>query len=128
LSIKSIPRWQYRKLLKHDITLHKLTLSSIGDDEYDQKQESYTSYSIKGEVQPITLEELARLPPGIYKEGDAWLYVLPYYILKGETIVVENDDEITCEDVRYMVERVEDHYQGNNIVWRRCYLKRVSGE
>ena len=110
------------------MTLHKTTLVDVGDNEYDQKTETYIDYPIKAELQPITLEELATLPPGLYREGDAWCYVLPYYYLKGQTVTVENEDEITCEDVRYEVEKIEDHYQGNTCVWRRCYCRRISGE
>lgn len=128
MSIKSIPRWQYRKTLRHDITLYKTTMTTIGDDEYDQKTETYQSYSIKAEVQPITLNELKDMPPGLMNLGDAWGYFLPSYYIQGQTITVEPEDEILCETIRYEVVKVEDHYQGNSIVWRRCYLRRISGE
>ena len=128
--IKTTPSWRMGKMLRHTLTLHKVTETPIGDigdqyDEYRQVTESETTYSIKGEVQPITLERLAWLPPGTAQLGDAFGYFKPSYKKLGSDITVDLKDYITCEGVKYLVERLEDFYHGNNMVYTRAYLRRV---
>lgn len=129
--MKSIPRIQLKKLLKHEVTLGKFTegnLSGDPDNIYDQHGETFTTHTILCEIQPITMEDETSAVPGILHAGDAWGFFLPYYWIEGEQITIDPEDHITCEGVTYAVARTEDHYQGNNIVWRRAYLRRVTGE
>jgi len=128
--IKTRPSWQIGKMLRHKMTLHKITKTAIGEtgdqyDEYHQVTESEVTYSIKGEVQPITLERLTWLPPGSARLGDAFGYFKSSYKKLGSDISVELEDYITCENVKYLVERFEDFYHGDNIVYRRAYLRRI---
>lgn len=128
-----------KKMLKHDVQLLKLTLSpetfptsdtSIYDTEgiHAQKEELFNTFNIQAEIQPITMEDEIQAVPGLLHAGDAWGFFLAYYDLEGDQITVDPEDQIICESILYEVVRIEDHYQGNNIVWRRAYLRRVSGE
>lgn len=138
MSIKSIPRIQLKKLLRHEVTLYKLpddflssnTFHLSGDplNIYGVRGETFQTYTIKAEIQPITMEDEAQAIPGLIHTGDAWGFFLPYYELEGEEISVEPEDQIKCEGITYEVARIEDHYQGNNIVWRRAYLRRIVAE
>lgn len=117
-------------MLRHTVTLHKVTKTPIGEigdqyDEYHQVTETEVTYSIKGEIQPITLERLTWLPPGTARVGDAFGYFKRSYKKLGSDISVELDDYITCETVKYLVQRLEDFYHGNNIVFTRAYLRRL---
>jgi len=130
MTVKSTPAWLMGKMLRHKVTLHKITETLIGEtgdqyDEYSQTTESEVTYSIKAEIQPITLERLAWLPPGTASLGDAFGYFKPTYKKLGSDISVELKDYITCEGVKYLVERIEDFYHGNNIHHRRAYLRRL---
>ena len=128
--IKTTPAWRMGKMLRHTVTLHKVTKTPIGEigdqyDEYHQVTETEVTYSIKGEIQPITLERLTWLPPGTARVGDAFGYFKQSYKKLGSDISVELDDYITCETVKYLVQRLEDFYHGNNIVFTRAYLRRL---
>jgi len=126
-------------MLRHKVKLCKLTLSpttfpasdpSIYDTQgiHAQKEETFNTFDITAEIQPITLEDELQAVPGLLHTGDAWGFFLPYYILQESKVTVDPEDKIICENVRYEVRRIEDHYDGNNIVWRRAYLVRITGE
>ena len=71
------PKAQLRKILGKKVTLKKYTYSGT-EDEYGQKERTLDdSYSIRAEIQELTSEDLAFLPPGLANIGDAYGYFLP---------------------------------------------------
>jgi len=126
--MKRIPEWKLKKIFKASCTLHKVTVSEIEDEFGMTEETTETTYSIKAEVQPLTSEDLAYLPPGQFSEGDAWAYFLPSYNVNEETLTVEVNDYITFNGIKYLVQRYEDYFEGNNVIYRRAYLKRQVGQ
>lgn len=125
--MKAIPSWKVKKTFKCSVILHKVTVSEI-EDEFGQTEETETTYTIKAEIQSITLEDISYLPLGSVKEGDAWGFFLPVYSLEGQEIKIEPNDYITFKGIKYLIQRIEDYYEGNQIVYRRAYLKRQIGQ
>lgn len=113
--------------MKCSVTLHKIVETEI-EDQFGQTEESETTYSIQAEIQSITLEDIAFLPAGSVKEGDAWGFFIPSYRVEGQDITVEVNDYISFKGIKYLVQRIEDYYQGNETVYRRAYLKRQVGK
>lgn len=125
--MKAPPAWKIKKMYRCNVTLHKITETTI-DDEFGQTEESETTYSIKAEIQSITLEDMAYLPAGEVSEGDCWGFFLPTYTVDGQEIEVEVNDYITFKNIKYLVQRIEDYYEGNTTVYRRGFLKRQVGQ
>ena len=112
------------------VTLHKITETLIGSDEFEfgQTEESEETYAIKAEIQGITLEDMAFLPAGEVSEGDAWGFFLPTYTIDGEDVIVDMNDYISFKGIKYLVKRIIDFYNGNTTVYRRAFLKRQVGQ
>ena len=127
MSIKSPPQWMLAKLLKRNIVLIKVTETEIEDDLYGQAEESKSTYSIKAEIQDITESDIMYLPEGALKVGDAIGYFLDYYIVSGNTIVVDVDDLIIDRGHSYRVQTILQPSQGDNNVYRRASLRRLEG-
>lgn len=125
--MKSPPPWKIKKLFKSNLTLHKISETVI-DDEYGQTEESEETFSIVGEIQVITLEDMVFLPAGEVSSGDAFGYFLPSYLLDGIEYTVEVNDYISFKGIKYLVTRVEPQFEGNTEVFRRAYLKRQVGQ
>lgn len=125
--MKKIPAWKLKKTWKCDVTLHKISSSSI-DDEFGQTTDTETTYDIKAEIQSITLEDIMFLPAGMVSEGDAWGFFSPTYTLEGQSIVVAVNDYITFKSIKYLVQTITDFYEGNDTVYRKALLKRQVGQ
>ena len=125
--MKAPPSWKIRKILDAEVTLHKITVSEIASsDPFGQVEEGEEIISkIPAQIQVITLQDLAYLPPGVVSEGDAWGFFLPSFEVDAKSYTVEVNDYITFKGVKYLVQRVEDHYQGEERVFRKAILKRV---
>jgi len=127
--VKKPPAWKIQKMYSAKVTLHKVTESEIEtDDEFGQTQETEETYIIMAEIQSITLEDMAYLPAGEIKEGDAWGYFIPVYVIEGQDITVEVNDYISFKEIKYLVQRIEDYYEANEVVYRRALLKRQVGQ
>ena len=119
------PKTQLRKILGKTVTLKKYTYSGT-EDEYGQKERTLSdSYSIKAEIQELTSEDLAFLPPGLANIGDAYGYFLPSYLAKGKTVEISTEDEIVWNNKTWRIDRVEDYYYGDKIWYKRAFLRRV---
>jgi len=125
--MKAPPSWKVKKLYRCDVTLHKITETEL-EDEFGQIEESEVTYSIKAEIQSIRLEDKAYLPVGMISEGDAWGFFIPIYAIEGQDIEVEVNDYITFKEIKYLVQWIEDYYEGNDVVYRRALLKRQVGQ
>lgn len=125
--MKAPPRWKISKMYTSDVILSKTTETEI-EDEFGQTEESLETYKIKAEIQTIRLEDVTFLPAGSIKEGDAWGFFLPSYTIDGESVTVEVNDYITFKSVVYLVQRIEDYYQGNTTVYRRALMRRQIGQ
>lgn len=128
--MKAPPSWKIKKMYKCSVTLHKVTETAIGSDEYEfgQTTEVEETYTIKAEIQGITLQDMAFLPAGEVNEGDAWGFFLPSYFVDGEDIIVAMNDYISFKGIKYLVKRIIDFYDGNTTVYRRAFLKRQVGQ
>jgi len=119
------PKAQLRKVLGKKVTLKKYTYSGT-EDEYGQKERTLDdSYSIRAEIQELTSEDLAFLPPGLANIGDAYGYFLPSYLVKGKTIEISAEDEVVWNNKTWRIDRVEDYYYGDKIWYKRAFLRRV---
>lgn len=119
----NIPAWKLKKIFSCDVVLHKVTETLI-DDEFGQTEVSEEDFNIKAEIQSITLEDMLYLPAGEVKEGDAFGYFLPTYVIEGEDITIEVNDSLTFKGIKYLVIRIEDYYIGNETAYRRATLRR----
>lgn len=134
--MKSPPAWKIKKMYTCDVTLHKVTTTEIDtghqdefeDNPFGQVDQSEKTYSIKAEIQNITLEDMTYLPPGQVKEGDCWGYFLSSYRIEGEDIEIEVNDYITFNSIKYLIERIESYWDGNTEVYRRAFLRREVGQ
>jgi len=124
--LKAPPRWKVKKVLRSKVTLHKISESTI-DDEFGQTEETETTIEILADIQPVTLEDMLYLPPGYVSQGDAWGFFLPVYQKNGLEYFVEVNDYISFKGVKYLVQRIDDAYEGDTVVVRRAYLKRQVG-
>ena len=123
--LKIPPKYVLKKILKKEVTLTKYTYSN-GEDAYGQRSQSVSgTYAINAEIQEITSEDLAYVVPGTMSIGDAFGFFLPSYLVKGKTISIAVDDEISWNNKTWRIDQVEDYYYGNKIWYKRAILKRV---
>lgn len=125
--LKAPPQWKLKKLYRTDVTLHKISETVI-DDEFGQTEETETTYSIKAEIHTIMLEDMIYLPPGEVSEGDCFGYFLPKYLVDGQEVIIEVNDYVTFQGNKYLVQRVEDLFDGNTLVYKRAFLKKQVGQ
>jgi len=123
--LKTPPKRKLSKLLMKKVILTKFTLSG-GDDAYGQRERtSSTTYRLDAEIQELTSEDLAFFVPGTVKLGDAYGYFLPNYIIKGQTITIACEDEVTWNSKTWRIDRIEDYYLGEQLWYRKALLKRA---
>jgi len=127
---KRVPNWMYKKLLKSTVQLVKITETMISNtipvseyEEYGQTEVTGSTFTIKAEIQPITEKDLISLPPGMLEVGDAIGFFLKEYVLEGTTYTIEPEDLIIAGSITYEVQTVTDYFQGNDVVFRRGYLR-----
>ena len=120
-----------KKLLRRTVKLVKITATDItyGNtiDAYGMQEKTKETYSIKAEIQPVTDADLVILVPGQLTIGDAVGWFLDSYDVKGKTITVDPDDLVLDKDYTYRVDTIQDPTDGNTIIYRRAYLRRMSG-
>ena len=121
-----------KKLLKRSVKLVKVTETPVtyGNtvDAYGMVETTKETFSIKAEIQSITDADLVILVPGALTIGDAVGMFLEHYDLKGRTIRVEVKDLIIDKGFSYEVNTIQDPTDGDYTIYRRAYLKRVTGE
>lgn len=122
--IKAPPTRKLANLMLKKVTLTKYALSG-GTDAYGQQTRTGTSYSIKAEIQEIRAEDLSFFKPGTVNLGDAWGYFQPTYIVKGLTITLAAEDEVTWNNKTWRVDYIEEAYIRESLWYKRAFLKRV---
>ena len=127
MGLKPTPRWMLNKMLNKTVTLNKVTESEISGDIYGMTTESKATYSLNCKIQDVTFEDLQFLPAGMMKIGDAVGYFLDYYVSSGHTYTVEAGDLILDRGSIYRVENFLEPTFGDYKVFKRAYLKRLSG-
>lgn len=122
--LKAPPKRQLSKLFRKKVTLTKYTLSN-GEDAYGQRRQTIKdTYTLFAEIQEITSEDIAYLVPGTANIGDAYGYFLPNYLVKGQVISIEVEDEVTWNNKTWRIERIEDFLFGEKLYYKRAFLKR----
>ena len=127
--MKVPPNWKLKKIFKSSgmkVTLSKVT-ETIIDSEFGQTSETLTDYIIYAEIQDVTVEDMSYIPAGELKEGDAWGFFLPVYIIDEVEITVEVNDYITFKGRKYLVTRIEESYSSGDTVVLRAILRRQVG-
>jgi len=122
--IKAPPTRKLENLMLKKVTLTKYVMSG-GTDAYGQQERTGTSYTLKAEIQEITAENLSFFKPGTVDVGDAWGYFQPSYTVKGLTITISPEDEVTWNGKTWRIDFIEDAYIGESLWYRRAFLKRV---
>lgn len=128
---KAIPRWMMKKFLNRNVTLEKVTETEIEYsgtvDPYGMTEVTKETFTVRAEIQYVTMEDLQFMPPGILTIGDAIGYFLTYYDLEGQIITIDPNDIIKDGDNILRVDTILDHTHGKADVYRRAYLRRMSG-
>jgi len=123
--LKAPPKRKLSKLLMKKVTLTKFSLSGT-DDAYGQKQRNISgTYTLKAEIQEITTEDLAFFVPGTVHLGDALGYFLSDYEVKGQTITISSEDQVTWNSKTWRIDTIEDYTFGEQVVYKRALLRRV---
>jgi len=118
------PKITLNKILSKTLTLRKI--SKTIDDTWGSSEESYTDYSIQGELVPITEEDLRYNPYGTIDLGDARAFVLPSYTINSTTVTVDIDDYLIFNNVQYRIEWITNHYDEKGEVFiKELRLRRV---
>lgn len=123
--LKTPPKRKLGKLLMKKVTLTKFSLAG-GDDAYGQRTRNVAAtYILEAEIQELTSEDLAYFVPGTVNLGDAYGYFLPDYIIKGLTITIAAEDEVTWNSKTWRIDRIEEYTFGEQTWYKRALLKRV---
>jgi len=80
---------------------------------------------LEAEIQELTSEDLAFFVPGTVNLGDAYGYFLPDYNVKGQTINIVAEDEVTWNSKTWRIDTIEDYTFGEQVWYKRALLKRV---
>lgn len=106
------------------VIITKYSLSS-DDDAFGQRNRTVSgTYNVNAEIQELTSEDLAFFIPGTVNLGDAWGYFLPSYNIKGLTITIAPEDEITWNGKTWRINTIEDSYFGETLWYRKALMKR----
>lgn len=123
--LKTPPKRKLGKLMMKKVTLTKFSLSGE-DDAYGQKLKDISkTYILQAEIQEITAEDLAFFVPGTVNLGDAYGYFLPDYAIKGQTISISSEDEVTWNSKTWRIDTIEDYTFGEQVWYKRALLRRV---
>jgi len=123
--LKTPLRRKLGKLLMKKVTLTKYAFSN-GDDAYGQRErDSGTSYIFNAEIQEITSEDLAFFVQGTVHLGDAYGYFLPDYPVKGQTISIASEDEVTWNGKTWRIDTIEDYTFGEQVWYKKALMRRV---
>jgi len=96
-----------RRLLTHSLTLKKRTESEI-DSLWGTSSSSFTSYSVKGALHPLTLEEIRWLSVAGLPVGDARALLFKEYEVSGQTIKPEVGDYLSRDGEEYEILRIRE--------------------
>ncbi len=120
-----VPAVILNKLLNEPVTLQKISFTQQ-DATYASTSEVVTSYTIHGEIQPLTMADLSLLGPGPYLVGDARGFFQPFYLLDGREITVEPGDRVIDSDatIVYLVYKVMHHRVQGRVHHIEAYLRR----
>ena len=121
--VTKVPPKILRKYLKDDLVLRKVTKTE--DTEWGQPDYSTSDYSIKGIVYELILDDLTFLPPGIVKEGDISVVLLPEYAIGASKITPESMDRIVYLGKEFEIRVLSDIVDGNKVLIRSGYAKRL---
>lgn len=113
----------FKKYVKDKLILRKITRTA--DNGWGQPDYTYTDYAIRGVATPITFEDLTFLPPGIIKEGDISIVLLPTYRIGATSISPETMDRLIYAGKEFEIRVLEDIMDGDRTVIRTGYGKRL---
>jgi len=112
-----------KKYLKDKFILRKVTRKE--DDEWGQPQYETKDYVIRGVAYPINYEDLTFYPPGVVKEGDIEVVLLPEYKIGDEVVVPETFDRIVYGGAEYELRNLRELYDGNVVIARTAFGRRL---
>jgi hypothetical protein len=95
-------------------------------DAYGQLVQSLVqTYNIPVEIQEITAWDLTFLVPGTAEIGDAWIFFLPEYDVKGQKLVVQPRDQVTWNGKTWWIDRIEEGWVGAHLWFKKALCRRV---
>ena len=122
--LKAPPSRKLASIFGKTVTLTQY-LGTGDEDAFGQKNMTVLgTYRIKAEVQEITSYDLSFLVPGIADVGDAWGFFLPSYKIKGKTLNLQPEDEITWNSKTWRIDKIEDFYVGESLWYRKALMRR----
>jgi gas vesicle protein len=89
---------------------------------------SHTKFCVQCRIMPVSQRDRQMLPTGIMVTGTMTGYFYPTYTFKGNTYVVEENDEIydAKKDIRYrVVSTPQREHLNNEVIYIKATLRRI---